>query len=174
MRMWPSIAGAALAGFVAFGMSDAARLAPILAAAGFVYLGAAALQRPSTAWPLFFVTFAIIALGRSELAGLDPTWVLIGLSALLVGYGLLRGATRPLGGLPLQTIAMVIMGGMAAAALTASGDTGAYLVAGALLGHAAWDLYHHRTNKVVPRSMAEFCCVLDTLLAAAIIVVTAT
>jgi hypothetical protein len=30
--------------------------------------------------------------------------------------------------------------------------------------------YHHRVNKVVTRSMAEFCCVLDTLLAVVITV----
>ncbi len=174
MRLWPALAGAALAGFVAFGMSDGADQAPILAASGFVYLGAAALQRPSAAWPLFFGTFVVIGLSRSGLVDLDPTWILLGLSALLLGYGLARGATRPFGALPLQTIAMIVVGGMAAIALTASGDTGAYLVAAGLLGHAAWDVYHHRANRVVSRSMAEFCCVLDTILAAAIIVVAAT
>jgi len=47
-----------------------------------------------------------------------------------------------------------------------------YLVAAGLLGHAAWDFYHHRTNRVVSRSLAEFCLVLDTLLAIAVLVVT--
>jgi hypothetical protein len=42
-----------------------------------------------------------------------------------------------------------------------------------LLGHAAWDVYHYWTNRVVVRSMAEFCAVLDTLLAMAIVVATA-
>jgi hypothetical protein len=36
--------------------------------------------------------------------------------------------------------------------------------------HAAWDVYHHWANKVVGRSMAEFCCVLDTPLAVAIVI----
>ncbi|RIQ13601.1 hypothetical protein [Jiangella rhizosphaerae] len=44
-------------------------------------------------------------------------------------------------------------------------------LAAGLLGHAAWDVWHHRTNRVVTRSLAEFCVVLDTLLAAAMIVV---
>jgi hypothetical protein len=47
-------------------------------------------------------------------------------------------------------------------------------VAVGLLGHAAWDVWHHRTNRVVSRSLAEFCLVLDTALAIGIIVVTAT
>jgi hypothetical protein len=41
-----------------------------------------------------------------------------------------------------------------------------------LLGHAAWDVHHHRTNRVVLRSLAEFCLVLDTALAVAIVIVT--
>jgi hypothetical protein len=44
-------------------------------------------------------------------------------------------------------------------------------VAAGLLGHAAWDVHHHRINRVV-RSLAEFCLVLDTALAAAIVIVT--
>jgi hypothetical protein len=47
------------------------------------------------------------------------------------------------------------------------------VVVPSLLGRAAWDVYHHRINKVVVRSMAEFCCVLDTLLAIAIVVAVA-
>jgi hypothetical protein len=46
------------------------------------------------------------------------------------------------------------------------------LVAAGLLGHAAWDAYHHRTDRVVVRSLAEFCLVLDTALAVAIVSVT--
>ncbi|MEU7740876.1 hypothetical protein [Nonomuraea sp. NPDC049158] len=51
---------------------------------------------------------------------------------------------------------------------------GSYLVALGLLCHAAWDVYHYRANRVVTRSLAEFCLVLDTALAVAIIVLTAT
>ena len=45
-------------------------------------------------------------------------------------------------------------------------------MAAGLLGHAAWDAYHHRTNRVVVRSLAGFCLVLDTALAVAIVSVT--
>jgi len=58
------------------------------------------------------------------------------------------------------------------AALVVNPELGAYLVAAGLLGHAAWDAYHHHVNRVVVRSMAEFCLVLDTALAAAIVIVT--
>jgi hypothetical protein len=51
-------------------------------------------------------------------------------------------------------------------------ELGSDLVAAGLLGHAAWDVDHHRTNRVVVRSLAEFCLVLDTALAVAIVIVT--
>jgi hypothetical protein len=172
LAWWPTVAGIALAGFVALGMQQGSEQASILAASGLVYLAAAALGKPS-AWPAFLATFVIITASRSGLAGVDATWVLIALAIPLTGYGLLRGGTRQLTGLPLQLLAMVVVGALAAIALVAGGDLGSYLVAGGLLAHAAWDFHHHRINRVVPRSMSEFCGALDTLLAVAIIVAAA-
>ena len=176
LQWWPTLLGIGLAVFIALDMTSGSTLAPVLAASGLVYLGAAALQKPSAAWPLFIATFVVITattvLTRLRVGNPDATWILLGLAALLLLYGLVRGATRPAGGLPLQAIAMVACGAAAAAALIVSGKIGAYLVAAGLLGHAAWDVYHHWTNKVVVRSMAEFCCVLDTLLALAIVIAT--
>jgi hypothetical protein len=40
----------------------------------------------------------------------------------------------------------------------------------ALLGHAAWDAHHYLRDRVVARSYAEFCGVLDLLVGAAILV----
>ena len=127
-------------------MTSGSTLAPVLAASGLVYLGAAAPQKPSAAWPLFIVTFVVITattvLARLRLANPDPTWIFLGFAALFLAYGLLRGAIRPAGALPLQAIAMVVCGMAAAIALIVSGKIGAYLVAAELLGHAAWDVYH--------------------------------
>jgi hypothetical protein len=117
--------------------------------------------------PRAFVVITAIKIGA---ATFDATWVFLGLAALFVGYGLLHGAAHPIDGLPLQAITMVGFGTVAAIAFIVNGDVGAYLVAAGLLGHAAWDVYHHWVNKVVVRSMAEFCCALDTLLAVAIVI----
>ncbi|MGH8175411.1 MAG: hypothetical protein ACREV5_04010 [Steroidobacter sp.] len=172
LQGWPTLAAIGFAGFVAFDMSSGVELAPILAASGLVYLGAAALQKPSTAWLLFLATVVVITAASIGVTDFNATWVLLGLSALFVGYGLIRGAVRPTTGLPLQTVAMVAFGGSAAIALLVNEIVGAYLVAAGLLAHAGWDFYHHRANKVVVRSLAEFCFVLDTALAAAIVIVT--
>jgi hypothetical protein len=171
LRRWPTVAGIGMAGFIALDLSSGADLAAVLAASGVVYLGAAALKNPAKTWPVFWGTFAIMTVTSVLDTRLDPTWVLLGLAGVLLGYGLLSGAVRPTGGLPLQALAMAGFGTVAAVTMLVSGDLGAYLVAAGLLGHAMWDVYHHRTNRVVVRSLAEFCFVLDTLLAVAVVIV---
>lgn len=172
LSWWPTLTGIGLAGLIALGMPSGSELAPILAASGIVYLGAAALGRPSAAWPLFLVTFVVITATRIGVVSIDATWIFLGLAALFVGYGFLHRAAYSIESLPLQAIAMVGFGAVAAIALILNGALGAYLVAAGLLGHASWDVYHHWANKVVVRSMAEFCCVLDTTLAVAIVIAT--
>lgn len=173
VQWWPTLAGVALAAFVAYDLTSGRDLASILAASGLVYLGAAALQKPAMAWPLFLITFVVITVDSIGVIGFDATWILLGLAGLLFVYGLLRGAMTGFEGLPLQSLAMIIVGAAAAVALFVEPTFGAYLVAAGLVAHAGWDAYHHRANRVVVRSMAEFCFVLDLLLAAAIVVVTA-
>jgi len=171
-RRWPTLAGLGFAALVAFDLASGVELAPVLAASAAVYLGAAALRRPAAAWPLFFAITAIITVARLLADRFEPTWVILAGAVALGVYGLLRGAGRPGYGLPLQTLALLGFGAAAGGALVVNPELGAYLVAAGLLGHAAWDAYHHRTNRVVVRSMAEFCLVLDTALAAAIVTVT--
>ncbi|MGW2050732.1 hypothetical protein ACWCPF_36995 [Streptomyces sp. NPDC001858] len=173
LRHWPALAGVAATALLGFGLEDGVDLAPALAASAFVYFGAAALRRASTSWPLFFAACAVIF--ATELLGggdVDPTWVLLALAAPLLAYSLRPGALHAPGGLPLQIAAMAVFGGAAALALGLGGDAAAYLVAGGLLGHAFWDARHHRIDQVVVRPYAEFCLVLDVLVAAVIVIVT--
>jgi hypothetical protein len=172
-RRWPTLAGLGFAALIAFDLMSGVELAPVLAASAAVYLGAAALQRPAAAWPLFFATVAVITIARPLEDDFEPTWVILAGAVALLIYGLRRGAGRPGYGLPLQTVALVGSGAAAGAAPMITPELGAYLVAAGLLGHAAWDVHHHRTNRVVVRSLAEFCMALDTALAVTIVIVTA-
>ncbi|MQA02556.1 MAG: hypothetical protein GEV07_07475 [Streptosporangiales bacterium] len=173
LRRWPTVAGLAFAAFVGFDSGGGADLAPVLAAAAVVYLGAAALGKHGAAWPLFFGTVVVITVTRLVDDRIEPTWLLFGAGAVLLVYGLLRGALRPVYGLPLQTLALLAYGAVAAVGLLLHPPLGAYLVALGLLGHAAWDLYHFRTSRVVSPSLAEFCLVLDATLAVVIVALTA-
>jgi hypothetical protein len=169
-RRWPTLAGLGFAALIAVDLVSGVELAPVLAASAAVYLGAAALRRPAAAWPLFFATAVVITVARLADDRFEPTWVILAGAAALLIYGLLRGAGRPSYGLPLQTVALLGFGAAATAALIITPELGAYLVAAGLLGHAAWDAYHHRVNRVVVRSMAEFCLALDTALAAVLVI----
>jgi hypothetical protein len=175
-QWWPALAGAAFAVFVALdlfrGEEDGRQLASIVAASGLVYLAAAAMRKRGAAWWMFFASVIVITAAKIGWIDVDATWILLLCAGLLFAYGVLRGAVDQPGGLPLQTAAMVAFGAAAALALYVNDVSGAYIVAAGLFAHAGWDLYHHWADKVVARSMAEFCFVLDTLLALAIIAVT--
>jgi hypothetical protein len=172
LQWWPAALGVALAAFIAYDLTNGRDLANVLAAAGFVYLGAAALEKRTLAWPLFIFTFIIIGIVQAGFGAYNPTWVFVALAALFFIYGAIRGAWRQLEGLPLQTAIMAAIAILAAIAFGIDPALGAYLVAAGLLGHAALDVWLFLKNKVVVRSMTEFCFVLDTLLAIAIVVVT--
>jgi hypothetical protein len=174
LRHWAAWAAIGATALIAFDMSEGVDVAPALAASALVYFGAAVLARPTTAWAAFFCTVVVIF--ATELLGggdLDPTWVVLALALPLLVYGLRPAALRDRHGLPpLQVAALLAFGGAAALALGAGDDMGAYLVAAGLFGHALWDAHHYRIDKVVVRPFAEFCLVLDTLLAATVVAVT--
>jgi hypothetical protein len=169
---WPTILGIATAVAVTLNLSDGADLAPALAAMAVIYLAAAAVRRPSAAWPLFIGALTVILAIEALVGDRAATWAFIGLAVPLMAYTVSSRTTRADRTLRSQAIAVIGFGVVAAIALRPSDDVGAYLVAAGLAAHAVWDAYHHWANKAVVRSYAEFCCVLDALLAAAIVILT--
>ncbi|MGN7701323.1 hypothetical protein [Cellulosimicrobium sp. 22601] len=170
---WPVVTGALFGGALAVaawvGFSDTAQSSLVLTAAAFVYLGAAALGRRDAAWPLFGLTFVLIGVGFA-LPGFDPFWAMLGVVVVLAVYGLARGAARPAWGLPLQAAAMAVVVGVAVAVALLGQPWAGLLVGAGLLAHAAWDVHHLRTGRVVSASLAAFCCALDAVLGAAVVV----
>ena len=175
IRRWPSAAGILFAGSLAagtsIGIATTADIAHVVTASGFVYLGAAALRRRMAAWPMFLVGFALISIGFA-IPAFNPTVWMLGVAALLAVHALLRGGSRPIWSFPLQAAAMMVLAAVAISAVSVGTPWAGLLVSTGLLTHAAWDVYHHRVDRVVARSMAEFCGVLDTLLAIVVLVVT--
>jgi hypothetical protein len=163
-RLWPAALAVVVAAATAFGVTDGRQVAPMVAASGLVYLAAAASGRRGAAWIAFGITVPLIAVDK--LTGFDSTPWILALAAVMLVVGLAGRRTRPWWGLPLQTAAMLVLGAIAVAALFLDATVGGLLVAAALLGHAGWDIHHHRTGRVVDRSLATFCAVLDILVAA--------
>lgn len=67
---------------------------------------------------------------------------------------------------------MLAVGSTVLVALYVDPALGGTLVGVAILSHGAWDAYHLLRNRVVARSYAEFCGVLDLLLGTSILVMT--
>lgn len=162
---WPAVLGLTAATFqILTGVATDA-VALTVAVAASCYLAAAAFGLRWIAWANILAGSIVVTL--SEMAGV-PWW--LGLSvfaAVLVLVGLLR--RTPVRPLTAEGLAMIGFGGVAVAAALISPRLGLALAGVALASHAAWDYLHWRHNVVVPRSMAEFCIVLDVLFGAAAI-----
>jgi len=173
LRRWPTWLGIGLAAWVALDLSEGDDLGPGLVAMAVVYLAAAALGRPAAAWAVFPATFLIVLTSQELASDAVAMWLQIGLAVAFVAYAVARGAGRGDDRtFTRQAVAMVGFAAVAGAALAVGDDAGAYAIAAGLFGHAVWDAYHHRRNEAVARSYAEFCSVLDVLVAVAVVVVT--
>ncbi|TJY69306.1 hypothetical protein E4J89_11605 [Arthrobacter sp. CAU 1506] len=157
LAYWPAALGLSAAMFqIATGVATGA-VAITVAAAASCYLAAAALGRPWIGWAAIPVASIVVIV--SEIAGIF-WWVgLAGFAAILVVVGVLRRAQ--VRSLSAQGLAMLGFGGVAVVAVLVSPRLGLALAGVALASHAAWDYVHWRRNTVVPRSLAEFCFVLD-------------
>lgn len=90
-----------------------------------------------------------------------PPWSLLVLPAGYLLIGTLRRQWRIPGALPAQLAGLAGWTALAVLAAVADDGPARWLVAAGWLGHAGWDLAHHRTGRVVPRGYAEWCGVLD-------------
>ena len=166
LHRWPSVVGLLAAGLQIATGASRETVAITVSVATLCYLGAAALNRPWIAWAGIIGGSLVVVAG--ELAGL-PWWAAIGIvAAALVAIGLIGKAPRP--ALTAQTAALLVFGGLAVIALYLNPRIGMVLAALALASHAGWDLVHYRRNKVVPRSLAEFCILLDVPLGLTLVV----
>jgi len=78
---------------------------------------------------------------------------------------------RPALWLPaLQAPATLIFGTLAFIAIAAGSQLGSTLGAVGLLAHTVWDVIHLRARAIVAPSLAQWCAVLDTLIAVGILV----
>ncbi|MEV7624030.1 hypothetical protein [Actinoplanes sp. NPDC089786] len=166
LHRWPAALGLLAAGFQIVTGANRESVAITVVVATLCYLAAAAFNRPWIAWATIAGGSVIVVAG--ELAGLT-WWVAVGLVAAgLAVIGLVTGVPRP--ALTAQTGALLGFGALAVTALYLDPRAGMILAGLALAAHSGWDVIHYRRNTVVPRSMAEFCMVLDLPLGAALIV----
>jgi hypothetical protein len=170
---WLTALGVAVAALTFFDEEVTAEFVSFVSAIvvlmALIYLSAAALDRRRAAWVVFLAGFCVLSAGRLLGSRMGASVVFLACALVFLALGAARGQLRKGGSLPLQSIGMLGFGAVGLLALSVSPTLGGYLVAAALIGHAAWDAVHFRLNRVVPRSYAEFCAVVDLLLGTAIL-----
>ena len=164
---WPSVVGllALLANISDGPDPHLASLVIILAA--MCYLGAAALGFARAGW--LMVGASIVVVFAAALAGVDKTVAGLVLGMGLGIYGLVRAPGGQRGEVAVQGIAFLGFSALALSAMLSQPVLAAYLAAAAALSHCAWDVIHFVRNKVVERSLTEFCFVLDLGLGVALL-----
>ncbi|MEU0952542.1 hypothetical protein ABZ353_09320 [Streptomyces niveus] len=157
LRRWPTALGlAAVAAQFATGV-ERESLSVVVCVACLCYLAAAASGRPGVAWPA--IAGGSLVVVAAELAGL-PWWSgVAGTALILVVLGLVTRVPRP--ALTAQTVALAGFGAVALVALAVAPRLGLALAGLGLAAHGLWDVAHYRRDAVVPRSLSEFCLVLD-------------
>ncbi|MEV4628177.1 hypothetical protein AB0J90_18040 [Micromonospora sp. NPDC049523] len=164
---WPTWLGLAFAAINLADTGDGTEFSFLLLLAASGYLLVAVLDRPRVTWPVLYALVAAVVVLR--LFDFDPWPVLAVVAVLVVAVGLVRGQLRRPGLYALQSPAALGFIALGLAALYVPADIGRYLVAAGLLAHAVWDGIHWRANKIVARSFAEWCGVLDLVVGLAIL-----
>jgi hypothetical protein len=171
LKRWPS---ALAVGLVVLTLEGGESESPveaygeILPLLPLLYLIVAKLERRRASWPVLIVGItAIVAL---QIVDVLPTSVFVVAVALIVMVWSAAGGQlhRP-GMLRVQAIGMVGFGAVSLIGLAVDPDLGRYVVAAGWFFHGVWDFVHLRLDRVVVRSYAEWCGVLDVLIAAELI-----
>jgi hypothetical protein len=98
-------------------------------------------------------------------------WGVLTAAVIYLAWGTARGELGARRWLTAQTAAVLGSGALAVAAAAADPATARYVLAAGWLAHAAWDVAHHRADRVVPRWYAETCLVCDLTIATALLTV---
>jgi hypothetical protein len=171
---WPTLCGIALALFTALGggmnREFTSFLSTLLIFMAFIYLASAVLGKRSSAWLVFLVGLVVITVLKILELNIISVYGLLLLALAFLVFGVVRGQWRETNSFPLETVGMIVFAAVALLVLNVNLVWAGYIAAIALFAHAAWDVIHLWRNRVVARSYAEFCAVLDAVLGVVILV----
>jgi hypothetical protein len=172
LARWPSVLGLVAGGGASVlivqseGDPD---LGPGVAAMMTIYLVAYAVGKPASAWLAFVAVFAVAI--ASSILGIEGATAMV---VVLVGtwiWVLARGRARDGRWFTVQTLGMVMFGGLTIAAFLA-GERGGVVLAGVgWFLHGLWDAYHFAKDRIVIRSWSELCAITDFLVGTMLVVV---
>lgn len=166
-RRWPTLLAIAMSA-ATFGGGDSddgvTGLAEALLLLPLLYLIVAAARRRRASWPVLAALLAaMVGLRQQDAVAPAVPLVVLGLGLLL--WGEVQGYMRKPDQFRIQALGMVGFGAVVLVGLAVDPDLGRYIVAAGWFGHGLWDLAHLRADSVVSRSFAEWCAVIDILIA---------
>ncbi len=161
LRRWPSALAVGVAALL-WGI-DAVSAGQLLLLLPLVHLAAAVVRRQRASWPLLLPCGALVVAVQVQ-GVVDPTVGVLAAAAGVGAAGLVRGGGRA--EVLLQAAALVAWVALVAVALSAAPEVTRPVLAVGWAAHGLWDLWHLRRDAVVSRSYAEWCAVVDLLLAA--------
>lgn len=159
LARWPSVLGLLALLSNAAGGAESHLVGMIIITASMCYLAAAALGSRRAGWIMIGVSVVVIL--ATGLLGLDKTAAILVMGGGFAIFGFLRGTAIDRRELGLQVAAFVGFCSLALAAMMSAPLLSMYLAAAAAIGHAVWDVIYFLREKVVERSVTEFCFVLD-------------
>ena len=161
LRRWPTALALGLE-LVSWGIGPerAGQILPLLPS---LYVIVAVIRRRGASWPILLASIALLLLLQRQ-SLVNPTVAILALATAVVVVGMFRRSGRS--ELLVQTGGLLLFGGLALVGLTVAPEAARYVLAAGWFGHGLWDLVHLRRNAVVSRSYAEWCGVLDILIAA--------
>lgn len=173
IRRWPTtVALAAGALILAGGWDDVADavdgLGQPMLLLPLEYLILNQIGRQAASWPVVgAMTVATLAVAWLDVIPLSS--VIVGVALILLIWGAITGTPHGRGAFGVQAAGMLGFGALALVSLAVDPDLGRYLVAAGWFLHGVWDAVHLKLDKVVSRSYAEACGVVDVSVAAMLV-----
>ncbi|WP_062436875.1 hypothetical protein [Herbidospora daliensis] len=164
---WPTALALALSAATFGGTESAegvASFASILVLLPLLYLVVAKLEARRATWPLLVAGIALVVVLRA-LDLVAPAAVFSALALIVLLWSVVDGHLFRSGTLQVQALGMLAFGALGLIGLAVHPDLARYLVAAGWFFHGVWDFVHLRRDKVVARSFAEWCGVIDVVIA---------
>ncbi|TDD71621.1 hypothetical protein E1262_05635 [Jiangella aurantiaca] len=147
------------------GMRAFAEILPILP---LLYVIVAKLENRRATWPTLIISLAgVVVLRGFDL--LSPAIAIWAFALVVLVWSAVDGQLRRDGTFQLEAVGMLGFGALGLAGLVLDPDVGRYLVAAGWFLHGVWDFVHLKLDKVVARSFAEWCGVIDVVIAAELV-----
>jgi hypothetical protein len=171
LQRWPTALALGMTALT-FGGSQSeegvAALAEALLLLQLGYLVIAKLRRRQASWPVIAAGFALIIALR-VLEVIAPAAVLSAVALVVLVWGAVDGQLHRPDPFRVQALGMLGFGALSLAWLVVDPDVGRYLVAAGFFLHGVWDFAYFKLDRVVARSHAEWCGVLDVIIAAELV-----